>query len=226
MTSTLARPRTFMKLVIDASISMSKLRARTISALNEFLDTHRYQRIDELFVTYTTFNTKTKTHYRNVPIAEVEPITERAYDPGGATALYDGIVDSLEDIDKDVGPGDRVLIVVLTDGEENSSKRVTRLSDLLRIKSGYEERGNWTFIYLGGMDADQAFRTGRSMGFADGNINNYGGGDVSGGLAKVSKATTRYRESDDLHTSNFYDQQARWKTPEWPSEPDVIITDK
>lgn len=222
-TTAIARPRTFLSLVVDASISMASIKKRTLAAINEFLDTHRRERIDELFVTFTTFDTKALVHCRNVPIEEMPVVTERWYAPGGCTALYDGVGKALADIDKAVGQGDRVLVVVITDGDDNSSVEFD-LSKLLRFKQAYEARGNWTFVYLGGVSLDAATEQGRSMGFADGNISNYD--NIKAAMVKVDASVRAYRQSDDLNTKDFYTPTRKWKAPQWASEPNVVITDE
>lgn len=223
----IARPRTFLNLVLDESSSMDDIKARTLSAVNEFLDDQRRDRIDELFVTITLFGSpgKVRTLCKAVPIAELAPLTGQQYRPQGMTALYDGIAFALADMAKAAGAGDRVLNVIVTDGEENASREVRSLDHLLAIKRNYEARGNWTFVFLAA-NID-AVKVGADMGFQPGNVNSYDADDQGVGQAmqRVSQNLKTYRTRDDLSTDTFYHPPKRWSRPQWASSPQVSLTD-
>jgi hypothetical protein len=62
-----------------------------------------------------------------------------------------------------VGKNDRALILVITDGYENSSREVTH-AQLKRAIEKHEKLPNWTFQYIG---ANQdAFAVGQDMGMS------------------------------------------------------------
>ena len=86
--------------------------------------------------------------------------TTAVYRPDGMTALYDAIGHTVLQTDQRLqaeGRGDeKVLVVVMTDGLENSSTDYDAhaIAELVRT---YDERPNWTFVYLGaGHDTIQA----------------------------------------------------------------------
>ena len=64
------------------------------------------------------------------------------------TALYDAIAEGVRLADKDKTPEERVIVVIMTDGEENSSRETTK-QQVKDIISGYEAKGDWTFLYIG-----------------------------------------------------------------------------
>jgi hypothetical protein len=222
-TNKVARPRTYLNFILDESDSM-KDSPGTVSAFNEFLSGQRYARIDELFVTLTLFSSagRVRTAYTCVPIDEVQPLTDRVYRPQGMTALYDGIVHSLRSIDKKVGRGDRVINVLLTDGDENDSERVT-LRQLLGIKREFEARGNWSFVYLG--TGTMAWAAASKMGFKPGNTDVYTEGDVTGAIVRINENLKSYRQADDLSTDAFHHPAKRWSRPQWATGPAVVLTD-
>ena len=75
-------------------------------------------------------------------------MTSNSYKPGGGTALYDAIAEGVRIADKDKSEEERVICVIMTDGEENSSRETTK-EQVRNIISGYEAKGEWTFLYIG-----------------------------------------------------------------------------
>ena len=79
-------------------------------------------------------------------------LDHRVYRPDGMTALYDAIAHTVLRTDQRLqaeGRGEeKVLVVVMTDGLENSSTDYDAhaIAELVRA---YDERPNWTFVYLG-----------------------------------------------------------------------------
>jgi hypothetical protein len=221
VTSAIARPRTFLNIVLDKSSSMGKVREATIDAYNAFLDGQRTDRVDELFVTLTQFSDREQIEvsYRVKPIAEVRPLTQATYIPDGMTALYDGVVRTLAAMDREVGPQARVLTVVLTDGNDNSSREVEHAGELAAIIREYERRGNWTFVLLA---ADlNAYKAGASMGFRPGNVQSYAAAHVGEALATVARGVTAYRHGDQMQTGEFFTarkfRRTQWVQDEVPS---------
>ena len=78
----------------------------------------------------------------------MNPLTDPDYMPDGGTALYDAIAEGVRLADKDKTEEERVVCVIMTDGEENSSKETT-MQQVKDIISGHEAKGDWTFIYIG-----------------------------------------------------------------------------
>jgi len=204
VTSAIARPRTFLNIVLDKSSSMGKVRQATIDAYNAFLDGQRTDRVDELFVTLTQFSDRERIEvsYRVTPIAEVRSLRLETYIPEGMTALYDGVARTLAAMEREVGSQARVLTVVLTDGNDNSSREVEGAAALAAIIREYERRGNWTFALLA---ADlNAYKAGATMGFAPGNVQSYAAAHVSEALATVARGVTAYRHGDQMQTREFF----------------------
>lgn len=207
-------------MVLDASSSMDAVRKETISAYNEFLNAQRRTRVDELFVTFLTFQSDVSLVYRALPIADAPVLRPQQFTPGGMTALYDGIETAIRAADEDIRSTDRVLVVVLTDGEENASRR-TKKSSLRALMDARRARGNWTFVLLGasGYDADTLAS---DLGVPTGNTTNYA--DVGAALSRTGVNVTDYRGRDDLKTDQFFHPVKRWARPSW-AKPSVVVTD-
>ena len=98
-----------------------------------------------------------KPNFLNKNIQEIYPLTDDTYRPSGTTALFDAIGKSikhkkmkLKSINSKKQPK-HVIVAIITDGFENSSKVYTRdkISKMINKKV---ENDNWNFMYLG---ADQ-----------------------------------------------------------------------
>ena len=144
---------THISFVLDASSSMSTIKKSTIEGVNSFL--YENAKFDgKATFSLTSFDSYVKKVYDFVDIKSIEPLTETTYITNGMTALYDAICmeidqtgDKLSAIPESLRP-EKVLFVILTDGEENSSK--------LHGKGGVQERISnqsqnfkWTFVFLG-----------------------------------------------------------------------------
>lgn len=75
-------------------------------------------------------------------------MTLKDYNPNGFTALYDSVRVGVNYADIDKKIDERVIVVIMTDGHENSSRN-TNSRQIREIITQREARGNWTFIYIG-----------------------------------------------------------------------------
>lgn len=146
------------------------------------------------------FNDKYTPLYngKDILINDVSELTDKTYVPAGMTALYDAIGKSVEDYrvkyDKLASSErpDKVLVIILTDGEENSSIEYT--SDITIKNLISEMKGkNWQFMFL--CSTENAFMTGNRLGVSKGNTfkfdNTYDGNTRA--FEKMSSATVLYR---------------------------------
>lgn len=105
-------------------------------------------------------------------VREVE--NQLNYNPSGCTALYDGVgtaIDKIGEVLRDMAESERPeknLIVVMTDGEENSSHEYqpSRIREMIKHQ---EDKYNWTFLYIGTdiSNTDDADRIGITSKFAN-----------------------------------------------------------
>ena len=116
---------------------------------------------------------------------EVNIIENDIY-PDGLTALYDGILNICKDVSEicDKDSNNDTTIIILTDGEENSSQHTT-LADVRKLLIQKQELG-WKFVFLG---ANQdAITTGNNMGINGGSCCTYNA--TSGGLNAALRCTS------------------------------------
>lgn len=185
-----------ISVVQDSSGSMMGREEATISGFNEYLKTLKRDKDGTpVRLTLTQFDTTYRTLYEDNALADVNEMTNEEFIPGGATALLDAVGDTITRLSKVMDSADRALVLVMTDGYENSSRRFNHptIVDLIKEKEG---TGRWTFVYLG---ADQdAWAAGTSLGFRGGNTYSYAGtssgiSSTFSGLAGVTNTHKRSR---------------------------------
>lgn len=137
--------------IIDSSGSMSGSESDVIGGFKKTIEEQKAVKDGECIVTLYEFASDVKQVYLGKALDKVEDLDYRV---GGMTRLYDGIGTAVDDIGKWLSNMDeserpsKNLIVIITDGGENSSTEY-RLKDIKdRIKE-QTEKYSWDFIYLG-----------------------------------------------------------------------------
>jgi hypothetical protein len=156
--------------ILDRSQSMSSIINEAIGGFNQFLKEQR-ELPDEASITVALFDNQYELLYNNVDIKETKDLTRAEWSPRGMTALYDAIGRTINDVKaaheklKKKDRPDKVLVCIVTDGEENSSREF-RLSDIEKLIKDCE-KDDWAFVYLA---ANQdAFEVGTGFGIRAGN---------------------------------------------------------
>lgn len=146
------KTRIFNLIILDESGSMQSIKRATINGVNETVQTIRAAQKkhenQEHFVSLVTFNSEAvKNVYECSPVTEVRELTDDRYTPNCGTPLYDAMGSALNALRPKVAPDDKVLVTIVTDGEENSSREY----DGNAIKSLVNElKGKgWVFVYIG-----------------------------------------------------------------------------
>lgn len=138
--------------IVDRSGSMSGLESDTIGGLNATLSAHRNEEGDAV-VSTVLFDTETKVLHDRLPIASVQPLTERDYQVRGCTALLDAVGGSIRHIARVQGylpdeyKPEHTIFVITTDGLENSSRKYSYGEVKSMIEQKKEE--GWEFLFLG-----------------------------------------------------------------------------
>ena len=147
--------KAFIAFIVDESGSMGAGREATMRGMNEQIQMVRNKFKDapgvEPIVTVVKFNEHVNALYVNKTLNELSEFTEETYTPNGGTAMYDAVGYVLNQLESAKGINDEdssVLVVVVSDGEENSSKEHTSQMIADRIKS-FNETKRWTVTYLG-----------------------------------------------------------------------------
>ena len=152
------RTKVFNLIILDESGSMDCVWAQTISNCNETLQTifsaqKEFYATQDHFISIYTFQDagplKSRYLLRNHPIAEARMLTAKDYRPNGCTPLYDAVGETLTDLEAVAETHDDAVasVTIITDGEENSSRRYSG-SDVAKIISRLKEKG-WNFNIIG-----------------------------------------------------------------------------
>ena len=197
--------------VLDKSGSMQSVEEAVVAGYNDYLRELRGQGGETRF-TLTTFDTSFQHVCIGEPLDTVTELRHRDYRPGGMTALYDAIAHTVLESDRrlhsDGHGAEKVLVVVMTDGLENSSTDYDAhtIAELVRT---YDERPNWTFVYLGaGHDSIEATRHAASqMGYKTDNAMRWTHDPASArkSMHSLADATALHRRSPALKSERFFD---------------------
>ncbi|MCP9275192.1 vWA domain-containing protein [Mycolicibacterium arenosum] len=157
--------RTLIAALLDRSGSMESIKSDSEGGFNALIADQRTEP-GEARVTLAQFDTEYEVVYANRPIADVGPLVLQ---PRGMTALLDSVGRLITDVGAELSalpeeerPG-KVIVVVVTDGMENSSTEWT-VDAVKKVIKRQQDEYAWEFIFLGAnMDAVEV---GRRMGFA------------------------------------------------------------
>ncbi len=184
---------THIAVVVDRSGSMSGIRADMIGGLDEFFKSQAGLP-GKCLVDYAQFDTEYELVFEDTDVSEAKA----QLDPRGGTALLDAIGittanlgKKLADLPEDSRPG-KVLVVVVTDGHENSSREYKK-ADIKKLVEKQESDFSWNFVFLGAnMDA---MDEGMQMGVTRGSTLTYDPNNIPVAMASVSAYATNYRSN-------------------------------
>lgn len=135
--------------ILDRSGSMTTIKNDTIGGFNSFIKDQKEVE-GEARLTLAQFDGQYEIVYQGLDIQEVPNLDSTVFVPRGSTALLDAIGKTLTEqkarIQKDAW-ADKVIVVILTDGEENSSREYN--FDTIKTLTQSAQNEQWSFIYLG-----------------------------------------------------------------------------
>ena len=147
--------KTIIMMIMDASGSMQgKRHNAAVGGYNEFISGQR-EVSGKCLVSFVTFNTRMSEIYTMKDINEIGEL--RAFSCGGNTAIYDVLGGSivslgyrLSEMDESDRPG-KVIVVLMTDGEENSSREYSydQVKEMMDHQHGVY---GWEFVIMGSKD--------------------------------------------------------------------------
>lgn len=147
----MTKDRTQLVFIIDRSGSMGGLERDTVGGFNSVLRQNR-ELPGECLVTTILFSTDVTVLHDAVPLQQVKDMTMHDYVPGGCTALLDAMGNAINRMLWQEEPG-RVQFVIITDGEENSSREYS-LEKIRSMVTRLTQQNHWDFLFLGAnMDA-------------------------------------------------------------------------
>ena len=180
--------------LIDRSGSMANCVDDTIGGFNTFLNEQKKSNsqldfslnlFDHEFINIFTGN-----------ILDAPDLTKETFIPRGSTSLFDSIGELIKNVQSNEK---HVIIVILTDGVENSSKIYTKGSilDIITMK----KKENWEFIYLG---ANQdAIEVSKEYGICCENTLSFDTENICSAFRSLSNAVTRNISGQPVNFSDI-----------------------
>lgn len=142
---------TELAIILDRSGSMASVAKDVEGGFDRFMDTQRVTPNGECRVSLTQFDSMgVETLYNGKPLADVPKLV---LEPRGNTPLLDAVGKTVtalkERIGREAAPTDgrRVLVLIITDGQENASREYTK-AQIKTLVEGQRAAG-WDFLYLG-----------------------------------------------------------------------------
>ena len=142
--------RTDITVVLDRSGSMASIAEKTVEGFAAFLEKQKHVPGD-CRLTLVQFDTEYELVYYDKPIRKVPALR---LVPRGGTALLDAmgrtILNKAESLRHQVETRlpRRIMMVIITDGQENSSREFTQ-EQVFTLTRRYTQECDWQFVYLG-----------------------------------------------------------------------------
>jgi hypothetical protein len=176
-----------IEFLIDESGSMNSVKSQTISGFNAFLEEQRNLDAGKCLFTFTKFDsTGLRTPYVDLDIGMVPDLTENTFCPNSGTNLYDAIynrIAAVKERTKDWTITPKVMIVVMTDGEDTCSRISVQQVRWLIENSPYR------CVFFGSTDSSIA--VGKSLGFHESKY--FDISKIEDAMRDISTSTTVYR---------------------------------
>ena len=160
---------TLVNVILDKSGSMSTKVADVIGGFNTYIDELKKDDVSDYLFTLSLFDTAFSERYLAEPLAQIKPLDTRSYQPGGSTALNDAIGRTITLVTNDNHKADKIITVIMTDGEENASHEYS--TEAVRALIQAKEKEGWAFIFLGA--SLDAFQQGAALGIQAANTARY-----------------------------------------------------
>ncbi len=191
---------TYIIFVIDRSGSMGSIKNDMIGGFNTFIKKQKEANLGECKIFAYKFDDVYEPMFENIDLNDVPLLDQNNYIPRGWTALYDAMGKTIDNIGtclaemKEEDRPEKVLVVTITDGEENSS-RIFKQQDIADKITHQREVYKWDFAYIG---ANQdSWAVGSSIGYQSGTTLDYAANSAGTAYAfdTLCCSTQTYRSS-------------------------------
>jgi len=225
--------KTYYLLILDKSGSMGSVINETVNGFNEQVQLikdlqYKYPE-QKIFVSLVTFNNEISEDMLFANAGEIKELKQVdfysrnkkipdeygtvTYAPRGMTALYDAIGKSVKKLKKRIkheikNDEATAVVVILTDGHENSSKKYT-YKDIRKMIGKLEKSDNWTFSYLGA--TPDAVDIAKSLNIKKHNSMSFVKEDMKGAFAAYNRSVNAYidKKSRGIKPKRFMDDDQK-----------------
>jgi len=208
--------QTHISIVVDMSGSMVGCRQSTIASLNKYLAELRSDdATKEADCELSVFNTAQLNVIRKEPPCRAKDLSLDDYVPYGGTPLYDAIGRGIGSLDARLAKAKtkKAILVMATDGEENSSRKYPRTPEGFAAISGLikaRQEAGWLVVFLGaGLDSA---RQGAALGIRADTVANIGLDHVSmNNMAVETSGMMRgYAATQDAESARLFAASASY----------------
>jgi hypothetical protein len=203
------RGKTHIAAILDRSGSMEPMVNEVITGYNDWL-TKIQEHDGDVLLTTTLFDTEYTVLCTDLPVKHATVLTKDLYWARGFTALNDAIMSGLNQLEPKVGDDDRALVLVITDGQENSSKEYGGSAGTKQVRdrlANLEARGNWTFTYMSA--SPSAFADAEAYGTQAASSASFAAtpGGTREAFTNVVTSTQSYLDSRQKQSRAFYQKK-------------------
>lgn len=198
---------TALALVVDRSGSMHSLVNDVKGSVTQFICDQK-NAPGKAAMTLVQFDNQYDVVYNFSPIQAVDADKfTKEYQPRGSTALLDAIGKTtlaMESTLKTMKEGERpqrVVVAILTDGEENASTEFTleKIQKLITEKEA-DKTVKWDFVFLGA--TLDAIKVAKSMGFCASKAASYDTSNIKQAFASFSEMAIKARLNHNISYSD------------------------
>ena len=201
---------THIAVLLDRSGSMGAVRDETITGFNFFLKGQKAAGDNATFTLVQFDSESTDVVHEAREVREVPDLNLDTFQPRGATPLLDALGQTILSTGKalaaipETNRPDKVVFVVITDGQENASHSFSksRIKEMIDHQTG---KYNWQFIYLG---ANQdSFDEAGAVGIPMATTADYASSRMRSAFAATSANLAGFRRSGDADMLFYTDKQ-------------------
>ncbi len=199
----------FVSILLDETGSMSGQETRVVTGINEYINKLRTEiKDDDCKVMLNLFDSERWDTFFDGDLKDFPKMDEKDYNPQAMTPLNDAIAKVISAMKVKAVNGDKVIIVIDTDGQENASKE-HNVESIKALVAECEKEG-WAFIFMAsGIDKQQAINVSvqaESLGVSDSNTV-VGDHSVRGAMYQSSaRASSQYFAGTKSNT-NLFDEK-------------------
>ena len=145
--------KTDITIILDRSGSMESVKSDTIGGFNSFLEGQRKVE-GEASLSLVQFDDQYETVYIDRDINYADKLTEATFQPRGMTALYDAVGRTISAVGQRLAAlpeaerPDKILLVIMTDGFENSSREFNS-AKIAEMITHQRDVYKWEFMFIG-----------------------------------------------------------------------------
>jgi hypothetical protein len=198
-------------ILLDETGSMRGQEKRVTTGINEYMNTlvsKANGKATSYQVVLNLFDSERWHEYYQGPLDEFPMMSDKDYEPGAMTPLYDSIYKMIKNIERD-NEDAKVLMLIDTDGLENASQEINQQQVFSYIKQKEDE--GWTFVFLGAEmeefgGADKVQKS-MGLGIAKGNTLDVVHENRRAVYNRAANATSSYmNDKSKSSDQNFWDR--------------------